>query len=134
MGETLTERLTKTPEGMRLYQQERAIQELTDLVCELMDEQGVSRSELARRLGRTKGYITQLLDGRANMTVRTISDVFTALDRAVHFQEGPLNVTVSTGPTISLVSGMDWLQNEASRLVYEFDMDAPTTIQGRLAS
>ncbi len=134
MGETLTERLTKTPEGMRLYQQERAIQELTDLVCELMEEQDVSRSELAKRLGRTKGYITQLLDGRANMTVRTISDVFTALDRAVHFQEGPLRATVTPAPTITLVRGIEWLQKEAPGLVYEFDAEAPTTIQDKLAS
>ena len=87
MAETLTEGLTKTPGGMRLYQQERAIQELTDLVCELMEEQQVDRSELARRLGKTTGYITQLLDGRTNMTVRAMSDVLTALGRALHFSD-----------------------------------------------
>ncbi len=133
-AETLTEKLTKTADGMRLYQQERAILEVTELLCQLMDEQEVSRSELATRLDRTKGYITQLLDGRANMTVRTISDVFTALNRAVHFQEGPVSATVSPSPTITLVTGMDWLQKEASWPVCEFDMEAPTTIQGRLAS
>lgn len=133
-AETLTEKLTKTADGMRLYQQERAILEVTELVCQLMDEQDVSRSELATRLGRTKGYITQLLDGRANMTVRTISDVFTALGRAVHFQEGPLRATVHPAPTISLVTGMAWLQKESSCPVYEFDTEAPTTIQGKLAS
>ena len=133
MGETLTERLTKTPEGMRLYQQERAIQELTDLVCELMDEQGVSRSKLAKRLGRTKGYITQLLDGRANMTVRTISDVFTALDRAVHFQEGPVSATISPSPTITLYEDADWGQPEAewpTNVCY----NAPTAVRGKLTS
>ncbi len=132
--ETLTEKLTKTAEGMRLYQQERAILEVTELVCQLMDEQDVSRSELATRLGRTKGYITQLLDGRANMTVRTISDVFTALDRAVHFQEEPLRAIISPALTISLVAGIDWLQKEAFGLVYEFDTEGPTTIEGKLAS
>src|SRR3974377_1125834 len=76
---TLIEKLTATPEGMRLYQQERAIQEATDLICEIMEEDGVSRAELARRLGKTKGYITQLLDGRTNMTVRTLSDVLSVL-------------------------------------------------------
>ena len=86
MGETLTEKLTKTPEGMRIYQRERAIQELTDLMCEEMNEQGVSRHELAKRLNCTTDDVDQLLDGRAILTVRTISDVFTALDRNVHFQ------------------------------------------------
>jgi len=92
MRQTLTGELTQTAEGMRLYQQERAIQELTDMVCEIMQKKDVSRTELAHRLGRTKGYITLLLDGRAKMTVRTISDIFTALNCSVHFQEGPLSV------------------------------------------
>ena len=100
MTATLTERLTSTPKGMQIFQQERAIQEITEIVCEIMEEQDVSRSALADRLGKTKGYITQLLDGRANMTVRTISDVFGALNRAVHFQEGPLQAGVGA-PQIS---------------------------------
>lgn len=107
MAETLTERLTATPEGMRLYQQERAILELTELVCEIMEEKGVSRSDMARRLGKTKGYVTQLLDGRANMTVRTISDVFGALDRALHFQDGPLSVT-NAAPVLFICEGLSW--------------------------
>lgn len=86
MAGTLTEKLTKTAEGMRLYQQERAILEVTEFVCRLMDDQGVSRPELARRLGRTKGYIDRFLDGRVGMTVRVVSDVFTALDRSVRFR------------------------------------------------
>ena len=87
MAETLSARLTRTKEGHRLYQQERSILNLTELICKLMEETGVSRSELARRLGKTKGYISQLLDGESNMTVRTISDVFTALGKTVYFSD-----------------------------------------------
>lgn len=99
--ETLTEKLTKTAEGMRLYQQERAILEVTELLCELMDKRKVSRSQLAKRLGKTKGYITQLLDGRTNMTIRTMSDLFVALDRAIHFEEGTLGATSSFTPVLT---------------------------------
>jgi len=88
--QTLTERLTSTPEGLRLYQQERAIQEMTELICELMGRQEVSRSELARRLEKTKGYITQMLDGRTNMTIRTVADIMTALGFSVRVQADPL--------------------------------------------
>lgn len=133
MTETLTERLTSTPEGMRLFQQERAIQEITEIVCEIMEEQGVSRSALADRLGKTKGYVTQLLDGRANMTLRTISNVFTALNRAVHFQEGPLQATVGA-PQISLAVGPTW---ETSVGCWTREVSwtrAPSGLQGKLAS
>jgi len=106
MSGTLIERLTATPEGMRLYQQERALQEVTDLICQMMDEQNVSRAELAKRLGTTKGYVTQLLDGRTNMTIRTISDVFAALRRAVHFQDGPLSATTDAKPFLVIPAGV----------------------------
>jgi transcriptional regulator with XRE-family HTH domain len=78
---SLSERLTSTVEGMRLWQQERAIFEVTERICALMQERQVTRAELARRLGATPGYITQLLDGTANMTIRKISDLYLALNR-----------------------------------------------------
>jgi len=87
MDKTLSQEIASTKDGNRLLQEERAILEVTELICELMEETGVSRSELAKRLGKTKGYITQLLDGRANMTIRTIANVFGALGRAVHFRD-----------------------------------------------
>lgn len=93
MSETLTDRLTETEDGMRLFQQERTILEVTELICETMDKQGVCRSDLAKRIGKSKGYITQLLDGRTNMTLRTMSDVFVALGSSLHFSEGLLRAT-----------------------------------------
>lgn len=89
--ETLTEKLTKTDEGMRLYRQERTILEATELICLLMHEQGVSNKELARRLGKSRKHIMRLLDGQKNVTLRTLSDIFTALNRTVQFQDGPLD-------------------------------------------
>ncbi len=134
MSGTLVERLTKTREGMRLYQQERAIQELTDLLCEVMDEEDVSRAELARRLGKTPSYITQLLDGRANMTIRTISDVLHALNRTVHFQDGPLSATVSPSPLLSITEGWNWRQDDMN-WPHHVDLKAPEGSKaGRLAS
>ena len=79
MSRTWIDRLTETTENKRFFQQEKTILEVTELICELMDEQGISRTELAKKLGYTKGYISQLLDGTANMTLRTLSDVLFAL-------------------------------------------------------
>lgn len=91
MTETLIDKLMSTDEGMREFQQERAILETTELICKLMEEKRIRRSELAGRLGKTKGYITQLLDGRTNMTLRTISDVLWALEGSMHISAGPLS-------------------------------------------
>ena len=72
---TLLGRLIKTPEDKRLFQRERTITEVTELICQLMEEHDVSKAELARRLGTSKANITQMLDGRRNMTLSTISDI-----------------------------------------------------------
>jgi len=134
MSETLIETLTKTPEGIRLYQQERAIQELTDLMCQMIEEEGITRADLARRLGRTKGYVTQLLDGRANMTIRTVSDVFSALERAVRFQDGPLSTTVSPAPILSISEGFSWVGDRDDRFGSVEMAQLPSSGESKLAS
>jgi antitoxin component HigA of HigAB toxin-antitoxin module len=72
---TLIERLTSTPEEKRLFEQERVIFEVTELISKLMEEQNVSKADLARLLKTSKANITQMLDGRRNMTLRSIVDV-----------------------------------------------------------
>lgn len=62
-----------------LWNQEAAILDATELLCQLMKEAGISRSDLAARMGTTKSNITQILDGSRNMTIRTLSDVMTYL-------------------------------------------------------
>lgn len=54
-----------------------------------MAEAGVNKAELARRLGKSRAYVTQLLGGRANMTVRTLADVAYALDAEVKLDARP---------------------------------------------
>jgi hypothetical protein len=88
---TIKSEVTSTPEGLRLWHQERSIFETTNLICELMDSLGVTRAELAKRLKCTKGYVTQLLDGSTNMTLRTVSDVFVALGRQFHPAESAID-------------------------------------------
>lgn len=88
---SLKEQITKNRAGLKIWHQERAILETTELVCEIMEEQNISRVELAKRMGVTKGFVTQLLDGTANMTLRTVSDVFVALGYEFHPTRSPLD-------------------------------------------
>lgn len=69
----------KTQEYDRIVQEESLILDATELVYGLLDSRGISKAELARRLDRSKGYITQLLDGSRNMTLRTLADVAHAI-------------------------------------------------------
>ncbi|MES1241403.1 MAG: helix-turn-helix transcriptional regulator [Acidobacteriota bacterium] len=76
------------------YWAEMPIVEFTEDICRLMDEQGVSRAELARRLGTSRAYITKLLGGDANFTLQTMTRVAMALGGAVHVHVAPQTATV----------------------------------------
>jgi len=95
MAQTWVEKHTADPERMKAFQQERLILEVTELISRRMEEQGVSKAQLAERLGKTKGYITQLLDGRANMTLRTVSDVLFVLGRTLVASDVPLTTSTA---------------------------------------
>lgn len=84
---TWVDGINKTPEDKRLFAQEQAILEVTELVCKLMEEQGVSKDELAKRMRTTKGKIIKLLDGRLNPTLLEISDLLFHLNHRFRLKE-----------------------------------------------
>lgn len=60
------------------------ITEFAEDIWRLMEEQKVSRAELARRLGTSRAYVTKLLGGNANFTLQTMTKVAMALGATVH--------------------------------------------------
>lgn len=80
---TWVQNLLESNEGFRLYQQESTILNVTEMICELMEQKCVTRAELAVQLEKSKGRVSQLLNGEANLTLRTLSDVLLALDHSL---------------------------------------------------
>jgi transcriptional regulator with XRE-family HTH domain len=71
----------KSEESVRLALQERLIAEVTEEIWKVMEEAGINKTQLADRMGATRGYISQVLNGSRNMTLRTLSDICFALGR-----------------------------------------------------
>ena len=67
----------------RLLREEELILDVTEAVSTVMQEAGISKAQLARRMGRTKGFITQLLSGGRNLTLRTLAGLADALEARV---------------------------------------------------
>jgi transcriptional regulator with XRE-family HTH domain len=133
---TLVEQYVEDPIHMRLFQQERAIYEVTELIESLMQEQGVSRTELAKRLGKTKGWITQLLDGEANKTIRTVADTFAVLGREYHSSSQPIQISRTTSHTdassvVTPAKGSTTQQfhQEGHRMILKIHANAPVNTQ-----
>jgi transcriptional regulator with XRE-family HTH domain len=60
------------------------IVEFTEDLCRLMKEKGLSRADLAKKIGTSRAYVTKLLGGNANFTLATMVKLAFALDGAVH--------------------------------------------------
>jgi hypothetical protein len=93
MAKSYLEEFVESPDNMRLFQQERAITDVTELICRVMKEEGYTRTMLAAKLGKSKGYVTQLLDGERNKTIRTVADVLAMLGREFYSCERPIHGT-----------------------------------------
>jgi transcriptional regulator with XRE-family HTH domain len=67
------------PEFRRLLAQEEFILEVTEVLCGLVEQEKISRKKLAERLGKSKGFVSQLLNGGRNLTLRTVADILHVL-------------------------------------------------------
>jgi len=63
----------------RLVAEETLILDVTEEISLKMEELGINRTELATRLGKSKPYVSQLLNGSRNMTLRSLADIGVAL-------------------------------------------------------
>ena len=59
--------LRATDEGRRLLEEERVVFEAMEAIAELMQSQGVSRSQLAERLGKSAAFVTKLFERREQL-------------------------------------------------------------------
>ena len=89
MNTTLKDWLGEEPERARLFAQEQLIVAVAEHIWEQMEQGGKNKSDIAAALGRSKAFITQLLNGTRNMTLRTLSDIAFALDSEVDVRFRP---------------------------------------------
>lgn len=99
----------------QLKEQERLILEATEVISRCMQERGVSKAELARRVGRSRAYLTQVLSGSRNMTLRTLADLAHALDCRVTMSAKVAGGALAERPTvIQLPRDAGWEQDPAA--------------------
>lgn len=82
----VTEWLAQSGENRELFHREYFILSVTEDICEYMNENKISRAQLAKRLGKTKSFVSQLLNGGRNMTIGTLADIAFSLNIQVKVQ------------------------------------------------
>ena len=70
--------------------------EFTEELSRAMEENGVSRAELARRIGSSQAYITKVLRGNVNFTMATMVKLVRALDMELKVRLAPRDAGASS--------------------------------------
>ena len=73
-------------ESTDAYQIDRLKVEISERIYNAMKEQGVSNAELARRLGKSRAYVTKLLRGTTNFTLESLVRIGRALSCEVEIE------------------------------------------------
>ena len=87
----LDRRLAQADESLE-YQFQWLVLDISEQLCELMSRRQVSRAELADRLGVSKAWVTKLLRGDRNITVRSLVKVAHELDLSVELRFAPTDL------------------------------------------
>jgi transcriptional regulator with XRE-family HTH domain len=122
MNTTLNEWIANDPERERLFAQEQLIVAVAEHIWEKMEAHDVTKADVAAALGKSKAFITQVLNGTRNMTLRTLSDIAFALDAKVNVEFTPRRQVVAYGSALSFEaferpeSYQAWISGESKRL------------------
>jgi len=88
------------------YNHELAISAFTNAIARLMTDQGLSQSDLARRLGVSRARVSQLLQHKSSPTLRTMVQVANALGCDVVPNVAPCMLAASAGHLIGTRKGL----------------------------
>ena len=75
---------------------ESAILDFTEKIVDKMNKTGLSRAELSQKLGVSKPFVTKLLSGNPNMTIKTMVSIAHALECELNFELCPKGFEIKT--------------------------------------
>jgi transcriptional regulator with XRE-family HTH domain len=88
---TTWRKLFEAAERDPAYWAEGAWLRFTEELLALMNEQNVTRAELARRVGVSPAYITKVFRGTVNLTLETMSRLALAVGASVRLHVAPVH-------------------------------------------
>ncbi|MBM3766992.1 MAG: helix-turn-helix transcriptional regulator [Acidobacteria bacterium] len=81
--------LMKDPAFRQQLAVELLVAEAAEIIAQRMSEKGMSKADLARELKKSRAWVTQLLSGKNNLTIRTLAEV-------IHTLGGKVEITCSS--------------------------------------
>lgn len=73
------DKIRESPEGEKELRYAKLYLEITEIIHRIMDEQDISRAQLADKTGKKEKEIEQMLDGETIPTLSMLSDIADSL-------------------------------------------------------
>ncbi|NJN48324.1 MAG: helix-turn-helix transcriptional regulator [Candidatus Competibacteraceae bacterium] len=104
---------------LKVVNQERLILDVTENIWSFLEANGLSKSELAQKLGVSRSYVTQILNGNRNMTLRTLADIGYVLKKTidVSFKDDAYKPPISSQPLVEAGDSFSTGEGAAVKLI-----------------
>jgi transcriptional regulator with XRE-family HTH domain len=79
----------------RIYEEERLLLDVQEAIANAIQESGLSRSEIAERIGRNRSFVTQALSSGRNLTLASIAGLLWAAGFRISSRLQPIVVQAS---------------------------------------
>jgi transcriptional regulator with XRE-family HTH domain len=107
MTNTIFDEFVQDAGNRRIFEQESLAIEATELISELMEQRQFRKADLAKQIGKSKAFVTQVLSGSRNITMHTFADLACALGHRIVLNSEPLESATATVPSLRLVPRTD---------------------------
>jgi transcriptional regulator with XRE-family HTH domain len=108
---------TVPPEEWEYY---KLADSVSDQIAAFMKERGISKAELAVRMGTTRAFVTKVLSGDANMTFKTFAKILHHLGARPHVKivdhADSIRWFGLVSPARKSSETADWMQRSEHRL------------------
>ena len=101
--------------------------ELTEDISKIMEDGGISQKKLSRLLGTSEAYISKVLNGNENLSIKSISKLAFALDCAPHIHIAPKDIIVEWKERGSTETRISAKLQFASKITSGFNADSKIT-------
>lgn len=109
------EELLKSPE----YWFENAQNELYRQVVEYKEKKGINQTELAEELGVTKGYVSQILKGEFNYTLKKLIEISLAIGKIPQIEYKTVTDVIAEDKRTQFISAITDVRPEQKRIDFE---------------
>ncbi|MCA4898473.1 MAG: helix-turn-helix domain-containing protein [Bacteroidota bacterium] len=109
------EELLKSPE----YWFENAQNELYRQVIDYKEKKGINQTELAEELGVTKGYVSQILKGEFNYTLKKLIEISLAIGKIPQIEYKTVTDVIAEDKRTQFISAITDVRPEQKRIDFE---------------